>query len=159
MILGGSNRFFILQPPRKTYFAETTYDDIWVSFFSLFFPANCTKHCLLYRIEVKYIKIWTRDIFMAYVKLASSCKSCIIIMMILSMLLLLTLFHNSTHFLSTHRFFSSSLSNQGSLHYWHLTIIIANSLRLSSSLSRFYGVAWLGSGTNISRQCILIMPF
>ena len=79
--------------------------------------------------------------------------------MVLSMSLLLTLFHNSTHFLSTHRFFSSSLSNQGSLHYWHLTIIIANSLRLSSSLSRFYGVAWLLSGTNISRLCIVLMQF
>ena len=112
-----------------------------------------------YRIEVKYIKLWTRNTFTAYVKLASSCKSCIIIMMVLSMSLLLTLFHNSTHFLSTHRFFSSSLSNQGSLHYWHLTIIIANSLRLSSSLSRFYGVAWLLSGTNISRLCIVLMQF
>ena len=163
MILGGSNRFFILQASRKTHFAETTYDDIWVSFFSFIFPANCTKHCLLingpYRIEAKYIKIWTRNTFTAYVKLASSCKSCIIIMMILSMSHLLTLFYNSTHFLSIHRFFSSSLSNQGNLHYWHLTTIIANSLRLLSSLSRFYWVAWLGSGTNISRQCILIMPF
>ena len=62
---------------------------------------------------------------MAYVKSACSCKLCIIIMMVLSMSLLLTLFHNSTLFLSTHRFFSSSLSNQGSLRYWHLTIIIA----------------------------------
>ena len=46
------------------------------------------------------------------------------IMMVLSMSLLLTLFHNSTSFLSTHRFFFSSLSTQGSLHYWHLTIIM-----------------------------------
>ena len=45
-------------------------------------------------------------------------------MMVLSMSLLLTSFHNSTSFLSNHRFFSSSLSNQGSLHYWHLTIIM-----------------------------------
>ena len=152
--------------------------------FSFIFSAKCLKHYFLFiwicwrlhtkrvvkdhnkkslsklhGIDVKYITSDICDDFMSYVKSVCGCKLCIIIMMVLSMSLLLTLFHNSTHFLSTHRFFSSSLSNQRSLHYWHLTIIIANSLRLSSSLSRFYGVAWLWSGTNISRLCIIFMPF